>query len=102
MRRLLPIALALLAASCGGAPAPGALDPAPLLDGAVAAMAAVESARFEMTHEGAPVTVEGLEFDGAVGRYGAPASAEAVLRVRAGDIAVEMGVRASGASLTWT
>jgi hypothetical protein len=44
-----------------------------------------------MTRSGAPVTLVGLQFDSAVGRYAAPDSAEAVLLMRAGDIAVEMG-----------
>ena len=53
-----------------------------------------------MTRAGAPVTVEGLVFDSAVGRYGAPAAAEAVLRVHAGEIAVELGTVSIG-DQTW-
>ena len=100
MRRCLVLALALLAASCGGSPAPVALDPGALVSGAVAAMQGVASAHFEMTRAGAPVTVEGLVFDGAVGRYAAPASAEAVLRMHAGDLAVELGTVSVG-ERTW-
>ena len=54
-------------------------------------MEAVSSAHFEMTRAGAPITVEGLVFDRAVGRYAAPAAAEAVLSMHAGDVAVELG-----------
>jgi len=98
-RRLLP-AVALLAAACGGGGSQEALDPAPILARAVVAMTEVTSARFEMTHAGAQVTVEGLAFESAVGRYAAPASAEAVLRVRAGDLVVEMGTISVG-ERTW-
>ena len=100
MRRLLLSALALTAASCGGSAAPAALDPGPLLAGGVSAMGAVQTARFEMTRSGAPVTFDGLEFESAVGRYAAPASAEAVLLVRVGDIAAELGTISVG-ERTW-
>ena len=100
MRRCLLLAVALLAASCGKTPAPEAADPSELITGAIAAMQAVQSARFEMTRAGAIVTVEGLSFDAAVGRYGAPAAAEAVLRVHAGDVAVQLGTISFG-DRTW-
>lgn len=93
------LAIAVVAASCSGSPAP-ALDPGPLLTTGIAAMRAVESAHFEMTRTGAPVTLAGLPFDSAVGRYAAPDSAEAVLSMRAGDLAVEMGT-ISLADRTW-
>jgi hypothetical protein len=91
MRRLLLPALALAAAACGAGPDAPSPDPVRLLERSRTAMAAVETASFEMTRAGAPVTIEGFEFSSAVGRYAAPASAEAVLRVKAGDITVEMG-----------
>lgn len=91
VRRLPAIVLALLAASCGGSSSPPPADAAELISGAVSAMEAVASAHFEMTREGAPITVEGLVFDRAVGRYAAPAAAEAVLSMHAADVAVELG-----------
>jgi hypothetical protein len=100
MRRCLVLALALLAASCGGSPGSAAPDAVGLIDGAVAAMQGVASAHFEMARSGAPITVEGLVFDSAVGRYAAPAAAEAVLRMHAGDIAVELGTVSIG-DRTW-
>jgi hypothetical protein len=100
MRRGLVLALALLATSCGGSPGPAAPDAAGLIDDAVAAMQAVASAHFEMTRDGAPITVEGLVFDSAVGRYAAPAAAEAVLRMHAGEIAIELGTVSIG-DQTW-
>ena len=99
MRRLLLSALTLALAACGDETAP-ALDANDLLDQARASMAAVETASFEMTRSGAPVTIEGFEFNSAVGRYAAPSSAEAVLQVRAGDITVQLGT-ISVAERTW-
>jgi hypothetical protein len=92
--------VSLVASSCGGAAPSEALDPGPLLERAITAMGAVESASFEMTHSGAPVTVEGLAFESAVGRYAAPDSAEAVLRVRANDLVVQLGTISVG-ERTW-
>jgi hypothetical protein len=91
VRRLPALALALLATACGDAPSTPAADPAALVAGAVSAMEAVSSAHFEMTRSGAPITVEGLIFDRAVGRYAAPAAAEAVLSMHARDVAVQLG-----------
>jgi hypothetical protein len=100
MRRLLVPALALAAAACGGGSGAAPLDPLPLLAQSRSAMAAVETASFEMTRAGAPVTIEGFEFSSAVGRYAAPAAAEAVMRVKAGDITLEMGTISVG-ERTW-
>ena len=98
-RRSLP-ALALVLAACSGAPEATPLDPGALLERTRTAMAAVETAAFEMTRAGAPVTIEGFDFTSAVGRYAAPASAEAVLQVRAAEITVQMGTISVGAR-TW-
>ncbi|MBN2114373.1 MAG: LppX_LprAFG lipoprotein [Acidimicrobiia bacterium] len=91
--------VALLTAACGDTATPPP-DAAALVQGAVAAMQSVASARFEMTRAGAPITVEGLVFDSAVGRYAAPAAAEAVLRMRAGDLTVQLGTISMG-ERTW-
>jgi len=99
-RRLLPALVLVMVAACGGGPDAAPLDPLPLLAQSRAAMAAVETASFEMTRAGAPVTIEGFEFSSAVGRYAAPSSAEAVMRVKAGDITLEMGT-ISVADRTW-
>lgn len=100
VRRLPALALALLAAACGDAPSVPAADPAALVAGAVSAMEAVSSAHFEMTRAGAPITVERLVFDRAVGRYAAPAAAEAVLSMHAGEVAVQIGTISMGEH-TW-
>lgn len=89
----------MLAVACGG-PEAAPLDPLPLLARSRAAMVAVETASFEMTRAGAPVTIQGFEFSSAVGRYAAPSSAEAVMRVKAGDITLEMGTISVG-ERTW-
>jgi lipoprotein LprG len=99
MRRGAVLALAVLAAACGGSPAPPP-EAATLVAGAVTAMQAVTSAHFEMTHQGAPVIVQGLAFDSAVGRYAAPDAAEAVLSMQAGDLTVQLGTVSVGAR-TW-
>jgi len=99
MRRRLVLIVAVLAAACTR-PAPGVLDAADLIAGGVSAMQDVATARFEMTRSGAPVAVQGLVFDSARGRYAAPASADAILRMRAGDLAVELGT-VSVAQRTW-
>jgi len=90
MRRLWA-AIVIPLAACSGGTESAPADPVALLGRAQATMAAVETASFEMTRGGAPVTIEGFEFTSAVGRYEAPASAEAVLQVRAGDITVQLG-----------
>ncbi len=98
--RLLVVALCILAGACGGdghAPLPSAEE---AIDKATAAMTALESARFEMSSEGAPVTVSGLEFVSAMGQYAAPTSAWAVLRLKAGDLTVELGTISVG-DRTW-
>jgi len=100
VKRLLVPALVMVAAACGSSPEAAPLDPLPLLAQARAAMASVETASFEMTRSGAPVTIEGFEFSSAVGRYAAPSSAEAVMRVKAGDITLEMGT-ISVSERTW-
>jgi len=64
------------------------------------AMASLESARFEMTRSGAPITISGLEFEGAVGRYDAPESADALLTMKGGDLTIELGTISVG-DRTW-
>ncbi len=102
MRRLATaVLLALAATACGSDAAPAEeVDGVELLAMSAAAMERVESARYEMERDGATVTVQGLTFDGAVGEYGAPDSARAILRMRAGDIAVELGTISIGPR-TW-
>ncbi len=98
--RLLLVALCILGTGCGDdeqAPLPTADE---AIDQAAAAMTALESARFEMRSEGAPVTVSGLEFESAVGQYAAPTSAWAMLRLKAADLTVELGTISVG-ERTW-
>lgn len=106
MLRCLVVTVALVAVCCGGCSGDGPADPTAtstpeeLIAGAVTAMQGVAAARFEMTRTGAPVAVQGLVFNSAVGRYAAPAAAEAVLRMHAGDLAVELGTISLG-ERTW-
>jgi hypothetical protein len=64
------------------------------------AMAALDSARFEMERSGAPIRVAGIVFDSALGVYQAPDAAKAVLKGQAGDLAVELGTISIGRR-TW-
>lgn len=96
--------VAVLTAACGGSDA-GAGVPEPpatdvLIREAADAMAALDTARFEMERSGAPVRVSGIVFDSAVGVYEAPDAAKAVLGGQAGDLAVELGTISIGRR-TW-
>ena len=83
MRRF--VALALLVAACAES-VPPAPPPDSLRADAAAAMAAVETAAFSITREGAPISISGLEFSSATGAYSAPDRAEAVLEVKVADV----------------
>jgi lipoprotein LprG len=68
-------------------------DPAAMLREAGQAMQAVESVRFEMSREGAPVYFDPdaqLIFSSAVGQYAAPDSVRAVVRVQGPGITLEV------------
>ncbi len=54
-------------------------------------MATVTSAEFLIERGGAPVTISGLEFVSATGRYAAPDAAEALLEVKAGSTSARLG-----------
>ena len=92
--------LVTVAWGCGSEQPEATVDVTALLGSSAAAMVEVESASFEMRRTGAEVTVSGMVFDGAVGEYAAPDSARALLRVRAGDLAAELGT-ISIADRTW-
>jgi hypothetical protein len=91
------VALALLAASCGGEEASGttlAPDVDTVLAAAAAAMGQVESVRFEIERGGAPIYIDPfdtLEFASAVGRFAAPDSADAVVTVRIAGLSTQIG-----------
>ena len=85
--------------------------PGPRLEGSAAelvaasaeAMAAVTSARFDVTRTGAPVyidVVEELALDAVVGRFQAPADADALVTVTvSGDLATVLGAVALGSDI---
>lgn len=87
----------LLTVACGGeaaeSPPP---DPRFIVEEAAGAMADVDSARFAMERTGAPVEIEGMEFQSAEGEYASPDAARAILKVTVGDLAVELGTIAIG------
>ena len=92
----------LTVAACGGGaePIPRPPSPADLIRLSADAMSSLESARFEMTRAGAPITISGLEFERAVGRYDAPESADALLTLKGGDLTIELGTISVG-DRTW-
>ncbi len=102
LRRVCGVLLAgCLAAACGSDEGVRSdVDPVDLLAATAEVMVEVSSARFDMTRDGAPVTVQGMVFDGAVGEYQAPDAARAILRMRAGDLALEVGTISVG-ERTW-
>ena len=77
-----------------------AADAEVLIDTAAAAMAEVRSVRFDVERSGDPVyidTVESIELDAVVGRFSAPADADAIVRVTIdGDLVTELGAVALG------
>jgi hypothetical protein len=104
MRRLIApsLALALTLTACGGdaEPVPDPPPPEELVQNAADAMSQLVSARFEMFGAGAAITISGLDFERAVGRYAAPDAADAILTMRGGDLTIELGTISIG-SRTW-
>jgi hypothetical protein len=98
------VTVGLVAASCGGSGGGGEVPEPPGVETLVArtadAMAALDTARFEMERSGAPIRVAGIVFDSALGVYEAPDAAKAVLNGQAGDLAVELGTISIGRR-TW-
>ena len=98
MRRTLLI-LVLVVTACSGASG----DPEPpddLLARSASVMGELDSAAYVMERTGAPVTIQGLEFSGADGVYGAPDRASAVLDVVVSGITVRLATVSVG-DRTW-
>lgn len=80
-----------------------AADADTLVATAADAMGAVESVRFVVERTGDPVyidTVESIELDGVVGRFSAPADADAIVTVTIdGNLATELGAVALGSDI---
>jgi hypothetical protein len=100
IRRGMPILL-VLAVACGesgsGAPIPPVEE---VLEQTRSAMAAVDTADFEMAVSGAPVEITGLEFLKATGSYAAPDRAQAILSMIVGNITIAVATISVGAR-TW-
>lgn len=95
--RALLLVVCVALAACGGGDEPGGdLDLDALIERAADTMGTITSARFTMERSGAPVEISGLRFDSAEGVYAAPASAKAILQVKAADLSVEVGTIAVG------
>lgn len=90
--------VALLSACSGGEDLGGDKlepDPAVILPVSARAMGEVTSVRFELVHDGADVHIDPLDalaVDEVIGRFAAPASADAVITVRVnGTLATQLG-----------
>ena len=102
MRSLAAIfSLGLLAMACGGSSSDTTLPAVDeLLDGSAGVMTALDYAGFEMTTDGAPVTIEGLTFRAAEGAYAAPDSARGILTMQAAGLTVDLATISVG-ERTW-
>ena len=78
-------------------------DAETLIDRSALAMAAVQSVRFDVERSGDPVyidTVESIELDAVVGRFAAPADADAIVTVTIdGNLVTELGAVALGSDI---
>ena len=91
---VLVVVLALSGCSSGKGDEDGDVTVGAILARSAAAMAGVETAGFSIEHTGAEVFIDDarrIRFDGAKGRYAAPAKADAVVKVNAMGIATEVG-----------
>jgi hypothetical protein len=97
--RIAPLIIAVLLGACSssGDDLPDADE---LLRRSAEAMASVETAEFEMTVDGAAITISGLTMRSASGVYVAPDRARAVLTMSLGTITAELGT-ISIAERTW-
>jgi lipoprotein LprG len=103
------LALAVLLGACGAAEEDAAggdaagLDAEVVLERSAEAMASVETAEFTIEQSGAEVHIDEaglIRFREATGRYAAPASADALLKVAAMGLDTEVGAVAVD-GLTW-
>ncbi len=94
--------VSVLVLGCGGSS--GLIDPSidTVLERSSQAMAEVDTARFTIEKSGAAVHIDEedlIEFNAADGRYSAPASADALVKVRAFGLATEVGAVAMDGDL---
>jgi lipoprotein LprG len=100
-----PVALALVAASCGGGTSGTTLPPEPeqVLTAAATVMGNIDYVKFRIERSGAPVFIDPahtLNFDSAEGQFAAPSSAEAVVTLVIGTVNANIGAIAI-AGETW-
>ncbi len=101
---LFVLACGVIGAACGGDAEPEGdplpADAATILDASAAAMGTVTSVRFDLERSGAAVYIdqfESLALDKITGRFSAPGSADAVLKVTVdGSLTTELGAVALG------
>ncbi|MEX2323080.1 MAG: LppX_LprAFG lipoprotein [Acidimicrobiia bacterium] len=98
--RIVPLLIAAALASACTGDGETLPDPDDLLQRSAAAMASVETAEFEMTVDGAAITISGLTMRSASGVYVAPDRARAVLTMSLGAVTADLGT-ISIAERTW-
>lgn len=101
----LGIAVAILAASCGGSEPATTLppEPGPVLEAAAQEMGTIDYVTFRIERGGAPVYIDPLEtlnFKLAEGQFAAPSSADAVVTLEVGNLNAQIGAIAI-AGQTW-
>ncbi len=99
------LALAMLAAGCGSETPASTLPPEPdqVLEAAAEEMGSIESVRFKIERDGAPVYIDPLQtlnFSVAEGQFAAPSSASAVVTLAVGTINAQIGAIAID-GVTW-
>ncbi len=88
------LALVVLGAGCSRGSSESAPPPGEVLAAAAQAMGAVESVRFTLEREGAPVYIDDqglLAFVAAEGRFVSPGTADALVTVKAAGLTTQVG-----------
>lgn len=99
------LALAISIAACGGETTASTLppEPTPVLEAAAEAMGSIESVRFRIEREGAPVYIDPLKtlnFAVAEGQFATPSSASALVTLAVGTVNAQIGAIAIDGT-TW-
>lgn len=82
--------LTMMLTACSSTSSDSSEPPPDLLERSSNVMGSLQFASYTMERSGAPITVQGLEFNSADGVYAAPASASAVLDVAVSGITVRV------------
>lgn len=103
--RAFALALSLLAVACSSSEPVETIPPEPeaVLDASATAMGEVDSVRFKIERDGAPIYIDPLDtlnFSIAEGQFAAPSSANAIVTLEVGNINAQIGAIAID-GVTW-